>query len=101
MAAEPVQGAIDPDTLEPAINTIISESKAGYKTTEFWVTVVVSTLAVVDPASLPSWAQGAVLAFAAGAYAISRGLAKQGIPSVEALPADAAVAVTTPPPGLD
>jgi hypothetical protein len=74
---------IDPVTLEPAINAIITETKTGYKTTEFWVTVIVSLFAVVDPASLPDWAQGGLLAVAAGAYAISRGLAKQGIPNVE------------------
>jgi hypothetical protein len=74
---------IDPATLEPAVNTIITETKTGYKTTEFWVTVIVSLFAVVDPASLPDWAQGGLLAIATGAYAISRGLAKQGIPNVE------------------
>lgn len=74
---------IDPDTLEPAINTIITESKAGYKTTEFWVTIVVSLFAVVDPASLPDWAQTALLGVAAAAYAVSRGLAKAGIPHVD------------------
>jgi hypothetical protein len=77
---------IDPVTLEPAINAIITETKTGYKTTEFWVTVAVSLFAVIDPASLPDWAQGGVLAFAGAAYAISRGLAKQGIPHVEAAP---------------
>ena len=77
---------IDPDTLEPAINTIITESRAGYKTTEFWVSVAVSLFAVVDPASLPDWAQTGLIAVAAGAYAISRGLAKQGVPAVEPLP---------------
>lgn len=72
---------IDPVTLEPAINTVIKESKAGYKTTEFWVSIAVALFATIDPASLPDWAQTALIGVAAAAYAISRGLAKQGIPA--------------------
>lgn len=77
---------IDPATLEPAINAIITESKAGYKTTEFWVGVVVSLLTLLGTAPVPDKAKGIILGVIAAAYAISRGIAKQGIPAVEPTP---------------
>ena len=71
------------DELGPALDVVIKESKAGYKTTEFWVAVAVSLLTVLDGIPLPEQYEGVVVSAIAVAYALSRGLAKQGVPSVE------------------
>ena len=70
--------------LEPTINAVIKESKAGYKTTEFWVSVVVSLLTVIDAYPVPEKAKGFIVGGIAVAYALSRGFAKQGVPAVDA-----------------
>lgn len=75
------------EQLGPAITTIVSESKKGYKTTEFWVAIVVSLLTVLDGIPLPEKFEGALVGALGVAYAISRGLAKQGVPVVEPAPA--------------
>lgn len=62
---------------------IIKESKEGYKTTEFWLMVVISILTVVDGIPLPEKYEAAVVAALGVAYALSRGLAKKGVPVVE------------------
>jgi hypothetical protein len=60
------------------------ESKPGYKTTEFWVTLVVSGTAWIAHAAasgaLPLRATAAIQTVLAVVYALSRGLAKQGVP---------------------
>lgn len=75
------------DALTGAIETlplIVEESKAGYKTTEFWVAVVISLLTVLNGIPLPDKYEGLVVAGLGAAYAISRGLAKKGVPHVPA-----------------
>jgi hypothetical protein len=58
------------------------EAKAGYKTTEFWLTLIVIVLAQLGTLSLPGhYGRTITTAAAAAAYAISRGLAKAGVPS--------------------
>ncbi len=50
----------------------------GWKTSEFWITVGVFVGHIAGVVQLPHWAT----AFAAGAYALSRGIAKSfGRPS--------------------
>lgn len=49
--------------------------KSGYKTTEFWGAVVTVVLGLIGAIPLPEWAYPVIY----GAYAIARGLAKQGI----------------------
>lgn len=71
-----------------AFPEIVKESKAGYKTTEFWLAIVTSLLVVFNGVPLPEKFEGFVVAAIGVAYALSRGLAKQGVPVVE---------VTTPP----
>lgn len=55
---------------------------SGYKTTEFWVTVFILVGGVVTELTseniIPGKYAGLAMAIAAGAYAISRGLKKQG-----------------------
>lgn len=59
------------------------ESKPGIQTTEFWVTVFTSLTALVDLLGLadyvPDSVSGIVLAAVAGAYSVSRGVAKAGV----------------------
>lgn len=60
---------------------VVKETKEGYKTTEFWVAVVTSVLTVVGTIPVPEKFQGVVVAALGIAYALSRGLAKKGIPA--------------------
>lgn len=68
-------------TLAPQI---IEETKKGYKTTEFWLTIVgllaVNLNGVVM--TLPDKWQAIGTAVLAGLYALSRGQAKKGIPAI-------------------
>lgn len=57
------------------------ETKPGYKTTEFWITVTAGAASMIGGVVgilPPEWAVIAG-ALSAGLYTISRGLAKQGI----------------------
>jgi hypothetical protein len=79
-----VGNAPDTDALEGVLEAfpeVIKESKAGYKTTEFWVTIAGSAAALLG--AVPEKYQPIVLAVLGGAYAISRGLAKKGVPHIE------------------
>jgi hypothetical protein len=66
-----------------SIPTVVKESKAGHKTTEFWLTVITSVLVVLNGIPLPEKYEGFVVAALGAVYALSRGLAKKGIPVVE------------------
>lgn len=72
-----------------------NETKPGVYTTEFWLTILtvlsgaLIALGDIDIGGLPEWV-GPIFAVAGViGYAISRGLAKNGVPQV----------VTVPPPG--
>lgn len=82
--AEIAQAKADIDTLEPAVLSVVKESKAGYKTTEFWVTLLGVFLTQVGALHLPG-KYGATITTVAllAAYALSRGIAKNGVPHVE------------------
>ena len=61
----------------------MQESRAGYRTTEFWLTLVGSALVGVSALAdkLPGeWAAVLAIAGVIG-YAISRGVAKHGVPA--------------------
>jgi hypothetical protein len=73
------------DVLE-ALPMIVSETRKGWKTTEFWVTVAGVLLVVVDGIPLPEKLEGLVAGAIGFAYIISRGIAKKGVPAVEPTP---------------
>lgn len=81
------QGVTETRDLVPAI---IKETKAGYKTTEFWLAVIgllivnLNGLVMTLPDKYQAIATAAIAAF----YAVSRGQAKSGIPAVEPGPLD-------------
>ena len=80
-----VVNAAGTDALQDVIENIpaiVEESKAGYKTTEFWLTIVSSLLVVFDGIPLPEKFEGAYLAVVSAFYILSRGLAKKGVPRV-------------------
>jgi len=60
------------------------ETKPGYKTTEFWLTMVTNLVIAANLAGafdgIPNRYAALVAAVVNGAYAISRGQAKQGVP---------------------
>lgn len=67
-----------------ALPLVIEESKKGYKTTEFWLTILGLVVVNVNGLvmSLPDKYQAIASAILAGLYALSRGQAKKGIPAV-------------------
>lgn len=86
----PDSGAVVPNQTGGAIGDliehipeVIKETKSGFRTTEFWVSILAAVLVVVDGIPLPEKYEGIVTALIAAAYAISRGIAKQGIPYIE------------------
>lgn len=64
---------------------IIAETRKGWKTTEFWLTIAgllaVNLNGVV--LTLPDKYQAIATAVIAGLYAVSRGQAKAGVPHIE------------------
>lgn len=64
---------------------VYKETRAGWRTTEFWITVVSALAVVFNGVPLPESKEGYVVALLAGLYAIARGLAKRGTPHVEPL----------------
>jgi hypothetical protein len=62
---------------------VFKEAKAGYRTTEFWLTVAWVIASQLQVLHLPS-KYGDVSSIAAVvAYVLSRGIAKKGVPHVE------------------
>lgn len=86
-AADAKTAAQDPKVVNVFhdIPAVIKETKAGYKTTEFWLTVLglvaVNLNGVVM--TLPDRYQAIASAILAGLYALARGQAKKGIPAIE------------------
>lgn len=70
-----------------ALPYVVEESRKGYKTSEFWVAIVLTGLTVLDGIPLPEKYEGVVAGAIGLAYIISRGIAKKGIPHVPAPPA--------------
>lgn len=67
---------------EPEIAVAVRETKAGYKTTEFWLTVVGLIGTAVGAVPTPHDAKGYVLAALVAVYVVARGLAKNGVANV-------------------
>lgn len=74
----------DIDYLLEAEPLVVKEAKAGYKTTEFWLTIVGAVLTQVGALHLPG-KYGDTIATVSllASYALSRGIAKSGQPHVE------------------
>lgn len=66
---------------------VVEETKKGYKTSEFWVAIVLTALTVLDGIPLPEKYEGVVAGAIGVAYTLSRGLAKKGVPNVVQAPA--------------
>ena len=60
--------------------TLLKESKAGYKTTEFWAAVAA---VISDVATDMSSKDKVLVSVLAAVYALARGLAKSGVPTYE------------------
>ena len=76
------QGQVD--DLVQSLPAVVKETKAGYKTTEFWIAVAGSALTVLNGIPLPEKYEGVVVAVFGAAYILSRGIAKKGVPAIEA-----------------
>jgi hypothetical protein len=66
-----------------SLPTVVKESKSGYKTTEFWITIATALAVTLEAVPVPAKYEGIVVAVVGALYVISRGLAKQGVPVVE------------------
>lgn len=89
-----VNNAPDTDAAEALIELapqLIEETKKGYRTTEFWLTILGLVVVNVNGLvlTLPDKYQAIATGILAGLYALSRGQAKKGIPAI--------VPVKTPP----
>jgi hypothetical protein len=65
------------------VGPVIKEAKAGYKTTEFWLTLAGALLINLNAVPLPEKYEGMVTAALVGFYALARGVAKAGVPDLE------------------
>lgn len=87
-----VAGDLQP--VADALPEIVKETKAGWRTTEFWLALVSSVGIALGAVPTPHDTQGYALAVIVALYAIARGLAKKGIPVVEPSPVAVAPAAT-------
>jgi len=78
-AAEAVAASPTVHALETDLPPLIKESKAGWKTTEFWAGIAAALNDVIS--TLPPTDKVALTGLAA-VYAVARGIAKNGIPFV-------------------
>ena len=85
-----INAAQDPSVhaLLESVPEVVKETKAGWKTTEFWATVaaLVGVNANGLILTLPDKYQGVISGALVVAYAFSRGVAKKGIPDVQPSP---------------
>lgn len=75
------------EALIEALPLIVEETRKGWRTSEFWVAIVLTGLTVLDGIPLPEKYEGVVAGAIGLAYIISRGVAKKGVPHVPAPPA--------------
>lgn len=66
------------------VPAVVKETKAGYKTTEFWLTIIGAVATQLGALHLPG-KYGDTIATVAliASYVLSRGVAKSGVPAVE------------------
>ena len=74
---------LDPSEIGDEVAYVVKESKAGWKTTEFWITVITSIAVVFNGIPAPESKEGYIVAGVAALYAVSRGLAKNKVPNTE------------------
>lgn len=59
------------------------ETKPGYQTTEFWVTILTALAGLINWTGIwdfmSNYHSGVIAAVVAAAYTVSRGIAKQGV----------------------
>lgn len=87
-----VAGDLEP--LQAAFPEIVKETKAGWRTTEFWLTLVSAVGVAVGVVPTPHDTKGYALVVLVALYAVARGLAKKGVPSIEPSPVAIAPAAT-------
>lgn len=75
-----VDDARELEALEPVV---VRETKAGYKTTEFYFAAITSALVALGTVPTPHDWKGIVVAGVAALYAVARGIAKKGVANVE------------------
>lgn len=84
-----VEGSLSGHALSPSVGAAdlgqaVREVKAGYKTTEFWLTTVALALTNFSVVKIPGkYGQAITDAAAIAAYALSRGLAKLAPPALD------------------
>lgn len=76
-------GVVLEQDFAPLVPGVVKETKAGYRTTEFWAGVVSSFLIAVGALPTPHDSKGFAVAAIVGLYAVARGLAKKGVPAIE------------------
>lgn len=63
---------------------MVTETKPGYLTTEFWLTIFTALFPVLNLLDVWNWASnwhaGILLTILGAAYSVARGQAKQGVP---------------------
>src|SRR4051812_42647583 len=80
---EPVRQALRTICWKGTCNmTIEHESKPGYLTTEFWITILILILNNLSVLPIPDKYQGITNVATSVAYILSRGIAKIGAPEV-------------------
>lgn len=87
-AAHPGVGSVtnvfhDLEPLQAEAHAIVRETKAGYKTTEFWLSLASGFAVAFGAVPTPHDAKGIVIAALVAIYAVARGLAKKGTPNVD------------------
>lgn len=78
MTTEPTATPLEDDI--HSIPLVVKETKAGYKTTEFWASVAIAAL---DVASQIPTKDKLVATVIVAAYSIARGFAKAGVAHVD------------------
>ncbi len=74
---------IDPSEVGDEVAYIVKESKAGWRTSEFWITIITTLAVLFNGIPAPESKEGYIAAGLAAIYAVSRGLAKNKVPNTE------------------
>lgn len=87
--SDPVAAESKAEVLLPALvaqsTGIVKEAKAGYKTTEFWLTIASAVLLDVGALPVPDHIKAYATAGLAAVYTISRAIAKHGVGDEQAV----------------
>lgn len=69
----------DPGQLQQIVEPVVQETRRGYKTSEFWSSLAILFTDIAT--SLPAHDK-LLITILGGAYAIARGVAKNGVPNI-------------------